>query len=197
MAKRRVDGRQTIIDAAREEFAEQGYGAASIRNIAQRAELSLSALYYYYASKQELLAAILDADCAAYFEACDKALASAGESATEQLCALVEGTVRFRSEHPAKSSVLLTEARSLSEEHTALHRQTAARASGRFRDIIEAGISSGEFATRQPEDARRAIIAMCNAVSQWFDPSGPDSVDEVVSRYRALAMLLVEHQPDH
>lgn len=195
MARRRNAGQQVIIDAARREFAEQGYGAASIRNIADRADLSLSALYYYYRGKQDLLAAILDEDFAAYFEACDKALATAGTSAAEQLSALVAGTVRFRSEHPSKSSVVLTESRSLNEEHMARYRETAKRASDRFSQIIAEGTASGEFRTQFPEDARRAVIAMCNAISQWYEADGSLSVDELTQRYIRLALTIVEYQP--
>ena len=69
---------QEIIDAAREEFVEQGYGAASIRDIAQRCGMSMSALYHYYPGKQDLLKAILDEGVEAYFDACERALAAAG-----------------------------------------------------------------------------------------------------------------------
>src|SRR5699024_12668069 len=41
--------------------SDLGYGGASIRSIAQKTGVSLSAMYYHYASKQELLAAMLNA----------------------------------------------------------------------------------------------------------------------------------------
>ena len=51
------------------------------------------------------------------------------------------------------------------------------------------------FATRYPEDARRAIIAMCNAIAQWWRPDGPLTREDLVGRYVALALTLVEYRP--
>ena len=46
--------------AALAAFLEVGYHGATIRDIAQRAGLSVPGLYHHYASKQEMLVAILD-----------------------------------------------------------------------------------------------------------------------------------------
>lgn len=195
MSVRTAVGHQAIVEAARLEFAERGYSAASIRDIAQRAGLSLSALYYYYKGKQDLLAAILDADMAAYWAACDEALAEAGSDPAARLRALVAATVRFRTDHPVKSNIVITESRSLEPEYLARYQASNDRASDRFREIIEDGLAAGDFHTPYAEDARRAIIAMCNAIAQWYDVDGPVGVDELVERYVALALTIVEHRP--
>jgi len=189
-----AEGHKAIVEAARLEFAERGYSAASIRNIAQRAGLSLSALYYYYKGKQDLLAAILNADLAAYWTACDEALGAAGDDPASQLRAIVAATVRFRTEHPVKSNIVITESRSLEPKYLEHYVESNNRASDRFRDIIEAGIRAGVFHTPYAEDARRAIIAMCNAIAQWYDVDGPVGVDELVTRYTDLALTIVEHR---
>ncbi|WP_063756441.1 TetR/AcrR family transcriptional regulator [Streptomyces sp. NRRL S-1824] len=191
----RPAGHKAIIEAARKEFAEQGYGATSIRDIAQRAGVSLSALYYYYKGKQELLVAILDEGLDAYFEACDKALESAGDDPAERLEAIVAATVRFRTGHPVKSSIVLTEGRSLEAEHLERYRKNEERASQQFRDIIDKGVEEGVFLTPYPDDARRAVIAMCNAIAQWYRPDGPVTEDELVERYVSLALTVVEYRP--
>ncbi|WP_420753334.1 TetR/AcrR family transcriptional regulator [Rhodococcus sp. O3] len=188
-------GHAAILDAARAEFAERGYAAATIRNIAQRAGLSLSALYYYYRSKQEVLVALLEDGLAAYTEACDRALGQAGPGAAERLDALVEATVRFRATHPAKSTIGRTERRSLDPEHQRAYRDHEVRGTERFRAIIEQGISDGDFRTPFPDEARRTIIAACNAIAEWFDPDGGVSLDEIVDRYVAIAFTVVEYRP--
>jgi AcrR family transcriptional regulator len=188
-------GHVAILDAARAEFAERGYAAATIRTIAQRAGLSLSAMYYYYKSKQELLVALLNDGLTAYAEACDKALASAGDDPGEQLEALVDATVRFRATHPAKSSIGMTERRNLDAEHQQKFRDHEACGTERFRRIIERGVSEGLFLTPYPEDARRTIIAGCNALAEWYRPDGSVSVDDLVERYVSLAFTIVEYRP--
>ncbi|MDI3406940.1 TetR/AcrR family transcriptional regulator [Streptomyces cavernicola] len=191
----RPPGHAAIVRAARAEFAERGYGATSIRDIAQRAGVSLSALYYYYKGKQDLLVAILDDAQDAYFSSCEQALAEAGEDPAEQLEALVEATVRYRSTHASKSNILLSEERSLEPEHLERYRADNARSTRRFRDIIERGVQDGLFLTPYPDDARRAVIAMCNAVAQWYEPGGALSEDDLVERYVSLALTAVEYRP--
>ncbi|WP_443044333.1 hypothetical protein [Streptomyces sp. NBC_00353] len=40
----------------------------------------------------------------------------------------------------------------------------------------------GLHQTEYPDHARRAVIAMCNAVAQWYRPDGPVTEDELVER---------------
>ena len=49
-----------ILDAAEAVFAERGFEAASLREIARRAGLQQPGLYNHFASKRELYAAVLD-----------------------------------------------------------------------------------------------------------------------------------------
>lgn len=52
--------REQILDAALEEFAEQGFRGATIKRIAQRARLqSQGLIYWYFASKEALFQAVL------------------------------------------------------------------------------------------------------------------------------------------
>ncbi len=186
-------GHTALLLAAREEFAEHGYEGTSIRQIAQRAGMSLSVLYHYYPGKMDLLQAIVDEAIDAYFAACADELAGAGDDPVRRLTALVTATVRFRSAHPAKSSVLVGEERSFDPDFLRHYRRRMAEGSRLFSDVIEAGVSAGLFHTPYPEDARRAVIAMCNAIGEWYAPSGPLTVDEIAQRYSALALVIVEH----
>ncbi|HCX85527.1 MAG TPA: TetR family transcriptional regulator [Micrococcales bacterium] len=52
--------RETILDAALELFGEVGFRAASLREIAARAEISHPGVIYHFATKEELLLAVLE-----------------------------------------------------------------------------------------------------------------------------------------
>lgn len=52
--------RERILAAAVEEFKEQGYADASIRNIANNAEISLGNIYRYYQNKEALYFAVIN-----------------------------------------------------------------------------------------------------------------------------------------
>lgn len=52
---RRGDTRQRIQDVAMELFAEQGYEKTSLREIAERLEVTKAALYYHFKTKEDIL----------------------------------------------------------------------------------------------------------------------------------------------
>lgn len=56
----REDAIERILSAAKELFANNGYAATTIQMIAQRANLVPSAIYHYFAGKEDLLEAVLD-----------------------------------------------------------------------------------------------------------------------------------------
>ncbi|WP_405733573.1 TetR/AcrR family transcriptional regulator [Streptomyces sp. NBC_00028] len=58
--RRRGNTRQRIQDVALELFAEQGYEKTSLREIAERLEVTKAALYYHFKTKEEILASIFD-----------------------------------------------------------------------------------------------------------------------------------------
>ncbi|NNN38261.1 TetR/AcrR family transcriptional regulator [Streptomyces sp. S3(2020)] len=58
--RRRGDTRQRIQDVALELFAEQGYEKTSLREIAERLDVTKAALYYHFKTKEEILVSIFD-----------------------------------------------------------------------------------------------------------------------------------------
>ncbi|MGW0089245.1 TetR/AcrR family transcriptional regulator [Streptomyces sp. NPDC003328] len=58
--QRRGDTRQRIQDVALELFAEQGYEKTSLREIAERLDVTKAALYYHFKTKEEILVSIFE-----------------------------------------------------------------------------------------------------------------------------------------
>jgi len=56
----KASNRQAILDAARQVFAELGYGAASVRDIIRGTKLASGTFYNYFSSKEEVFRALLD-----------------------------------------------------------------------------------------------------------------------------------------
>ncbi|WNI17102.1 TetR/AcrR family transcriptional regulator [Actinacidiphila sp. ITFR-21] len=57
---RRNDTRRRIQDVALELFAEQGYEKTSLREIAERLDVTKAALYYHFKTKEDILVSIVD-----------------------------------------------------------------------------------------------------------------------------------------
>lgn len=60
--RERQEIRGKILDAARELFAERGYEAVTMRNIAERIEYSATAIYFHFKDKEALLRNLCDED---------------------------------------------------------------------------------------------------------------------------------------
>ena len=58
MARRRSDLRERILDTALELFNEEGYDKTSLREIAERLDVTKAALYYHFKSKADILLAL-------------------------------------------------------------------------------------------------------------------------------------------
>lgn len=191
----RGNGLAAIMRSARDIFAERGYHGASIRDIAKGAGLSLSVLYYYYSSKQELLNALLDETLGDYLRGCEKELAAAGDDPAARLAAFVRATVDYRVRRQVESHLALREMRHLEPELLEKFVERRDRVPRLLREVIDDGVARGVFATPHPDEAQRAILAMCNAIAQWYQPSGDLTVHDLVERYERFALNLVEHRP--
>ncbi|MFI0445650.1 TetR/AcrR family transcriptional regulator [Actinomadura sp. 6N118] len=191
----RGNGLAAIMGSAREIFAERGYHGASIRDIAKRAGLSLSALYYYYDGKQELLHALLEDALADVFQSCQTALSAAGDDPAARLGAFVRALVEYRVRRQVDSLLALREIRNLEPERLERFVERRDELPRLLREIIEDGVARGVFTTPYPDEAQRAVLGMCNAVAQWYQPSGDLGVTDLVDRYIHLSLTLVQDLP--
>lgn len=72
--------RAQLLDAALEVFVAQGYHAAAMDDIAERAGVSKPVLYQHFPGKLDLYLALLDASCEAIIDNCRAALASTNDN---------------------------------------------------------------------------------------------------------------------
>jgi AcrR family transcriptional regulator len=101
--------RAAILDAALSVFAEHGYHAASIDEIARGAEVSKALIYEHFASKQALWASLLDAQVAEIFRRLAAGAATA-EPGEVRLRAGVDAFLTFVEERRGAWRMLFREA---------------------------------------------------------------------------------------
>jgi len=94
-----------ILDAASEVFARRGYHAATTREIARAAQLSLAGLYHYVGDKDELLFLVLARALDTLLQSLDDALAAARTPET-RLLALIRTHLEFGFTHGAALRVI-------------------------------------------------------------------------------------------
>jgi AcrR family transcriptional regulator len=184
---------ERILTAALELFTEKGYHGSTIRQIADRAGVSVPGLYHHFASKRALLERLMDDTMDALLAATTEAVAPHRDDPVALLRATVGAHVRFHIEFQRRSFVGNTELRSL----VSPARERIVRKRDRQRELFEAavaaGLRTGAFHTPYPGEAVRAIVTMCTAVATWYRPERALSPEQVVERYCHLALEVVGH----
>ncbi|MEE4026061.1 TetR/AcrR family transcriptional regulator [Gordonia sp. PKS22-38] len=180
--------------AALAAFAEQGYHGTSVREIAARANLSVPGLYHHYPSKQSLLQGLLERTMSDLLHRSEVAIAEAGDRPVDQFDAVVESLLRFHMYRREQAFVGSTEIRSLDDGYKSTYIGHRDRQQRMVDEIVFAGVEAGDFATRYPKDASRAVATMCVGVSTWFKLDGELDADELISRNLELARALVGYR---
>jgi AcrR family transcriptional regulator len=184
-----------VLRAALACIVQKGYHGCSIRDIAEEAHCSVSALYRYYPSKQAMLVALFDLTmtdllwrATAARDECDPAFP------VERFARLVESLTLYHSYRKEMGFVGASEMRSLDgESHAVISAKRVALQ--RMVDAeVQVGVELGVFNTVRPQEAARAVVTMCVAVSQWYNPDGGERPEEVASAYVQFALDLVTHQ---
>src|SRR6185369_14951644 len=101
-----------ILKAAAAIFAEKGYHEASIREISRATDVSLSRLYYYFSSKEELLYLIQDHCFTTLAENLDRLLEQEADPA-RRFYLMVDNHLRFFVSNMKEMKVLSHELESL------------------------------------------------------------------------------------
>src|SRR3954471_21177357 len=105
-----VTRRREIEDAASALFHLRGYAATSVRDIADALSLRGPSLYAHVASKEDVLAAIVERIADRFEQAAERAgRATEGRDAIARLDALVRAHVRAVTADPGSASVFVDE----------------------------------------------------------------------------------------
>jgi len=102
--------RAAILDAALLVFADRGYHASSIDDIARGGGISKALIYEHFASKQDLYAVLLEQHAGVLFSALSEAISEAGRSAPARLEVGFDAFYRFVEEHRGAWLMLFREA---------------------------------------------------------------------------------------
>jgi AcrR family transcriptional regulator len=184
--------RGTVLDAACLLFADRGYRATSMKDIATELGVRAPSLYNHITSKQDILYAIMD-------KAMDRALAALEEAldgvddVADQLRRATESLVLDFLRYPAEVTVCNVEVRSLDPGNRLAIVAKRDRYGARVRRIIELGCRTGRFLTPTPQIAVFAVLELGNSAKSWFKPGGRYTDTYVARAYGDFALRVVGH----
>ena len=153
--------RDDILAAAAQIFSEKGFHAASMQDIALAVELQKASLYYHFASKQELLLALLD-QALELLIAEMQCVVNEPLPPDQKLRSAMVAYLRTMLDYRQLAAVLLLEHRSLDPDLQSRHIPRRDRFERLWRDLIQDGIEQGICVTtrvgnRQPRGSKAQV----------------------------------------
>lgn len=182
--------RGRILEAALAVFAESGFGAGSIRQIAVAVGINSATLYAHYPSKGHVLAELVRIGHEETHARLSEALGSAAGDAPAQLAALVRAHVLVHTDYPLLAVVTNDELHALSPELAAPALQLRAACRQMLLDTLVRGVKDGDFAVPDLLLAATAIGALGLRVAYWFGPDQAHTREHVADCYTEFALRI-------
>ena len=203
--RHRSSGHQTraeILAAAERHFAERGFEAARLEDIAADVGIRRAAIFYYFGDKHELYAAVLDEVFAGAMAA-----VPSGGSAAERLEASLTGWIDYVARRPSVARLILREAASAQPDVVSPFVRAGSAPIAMLRAMIDEGVAAGEL--KPLADPHRFISLMGAttvfhfAAMPWlthdvpFDPWSRSELEKLKHEILLVArsMLGIEARP--
>lgn len=171
--------KEQITGIAQSLFRTKGYAATSMRDLAREIGIEPASLYSHVRSKEELLQTICFKIARQFFDALHPVLA-AELRAEEKLARAIEAHVRVIIDNLDATTVFFHEWKHLSEPHLSDFKLLRNRYEKQFRDLIEEGITRGEFDEVDAHISVKLLFGMMNSLHEWYNPKGKLKQKEIV-----------------
>lgn len=177
--------REKILAAAVRLFAEFGYHASSMRDIARVTGIQAASIYYHYANKQALLVEIMDTHMR-NLNANLERIVQKQAPIRQRLREAIANHIRLHTTYKAEFFIIDTEIRALEGENRTSILALRDRYESLLQELLREGMQQGIFRQLDIKVASYALIAMCTEVATWFRPEGRLSVQQVIDIYTMM-----------
>lgn len=182
-----------ILAAGLEVFAERGFSATRLDDVAERAGVAKGTVYLYFATKEELFEAVVRDAFSPILERMTGAVALPEASCPALIRLLIETIYREIVGTGRREIIrlLVAESKRFPNLVTFYHREAISCGKAIIAEILRRGIERGEFrdspATRYPE----VIIGPAIMAAIWklvFDPVEPMDLDDMIEAHLDLVL---------
>jgi AcrR family transcriptional regulator len=148
-----------LLDAARDEFVAKGFDAARIEDIARRAGLSKGAVYLYFASKEELLRALIEREVAPMFGQV-RTLAKTIEDPRAALTMIARtiGAALIDPRFIATPHLVISIANRFPDIRDYYRQEIVGQAKGALEILLKRGMALGQFRKMPAHVAVRSLV---------------------------------------
>ena len=193
--RKRERRRQEILGVAAALFAERGYAAVSLDEVAERLDVTKGSLYHYFSGKEELGSAAIETLGTAWTARLARLLETTPGTPSCRLRALVhEQLVIAVREHPAALGLFLVPDDWPDAQRTVI-KELRRRHDRLFRDVVEEGVAAGEFVVVDLDTTLRCLHAAMTEASVWYRDLRGAALDRALDGLVDTLMMLVGVRP--
>jgi TetR/AcrR family transcriptional regulator len=157
--------RAEIVAAAERHFAERGFEATRLDDIATEVGIRRAAIFYHFGDKQDLYAAVLGE----VFRDWTEALPNGG-SAAERLETSLTGWIDYVARRPSVARLILREAANSQPGKVSPFVRAGGASVEWFRAVIDEGIASGEL---EPQIEPYRFMSLMGAITVFHFAAMP------------------------
>lgn len=169
----------SILKAASKVIAKDGYEGASVREVAAKAKIGLSGIYYYFKSKDELLYALQHHAFSTLTDNLRERLQKAA-SPEDKLKAVIDNHFEYFSSNMDNLKVCVHEIESLSGKY---YKSVLEVRQEYFRLVRGAVAEVAESRNYGTNLAALALFGSLNWVYMWYDPQKNPDVNRVSDQF--------------
>jgi TetR/AcrR family transcriptional regulator, cholesterol catabolism regulator len=177
--------REELTRVAARLFAERGYEATSLADLAGALGIQKASLYHHIGSKEDLLWEVARAGGEAFHAALDAVPEEL--PAPERIRLALRGHLRVVAEQLDAATVFTREWRALAGERRERFLAERRRYEERIRDLFRDGVEGGELRTDlDPAAAALLFLSAANWAYTWLRPGG--DTDALADRFHGVLL---------
>jgi AcrR family transcriptional regulator len=186
--KARRGRRKEILEIAGRQFAEKGYGEATVRDIGEAAGILSGSLYRHFDSKESILEELLRSYLDELVELYEPITVETEGSAAAALQKLIRLACEIVRAHRVEVLILHDNYRMFHRvSRFTFVRVMQRRINSFWLRVLEEGRATGEFRREMnPKLATRVILGGIETTVRWYDPRGQFTPDEIAEHYATL-----------
>ena len=170
-------------------FAERGYAAVSMRQIASKVGLQVGALYNYFPDKQTILSELLINHMENLLQTWHRQ--TLPEKSDKLLEFFVDFHIEYHLNRPEEVFIAYMELRNLNPDNFKKIEKLRNKYELILIKILSDGVNKNLFTCEETKIASLAIIGMLKEVNTWYKKDGRISVPEIKNIYQQIVLKAV------
>lgn len=163
-------------------FAHHGVDSTSMRMLAERLGVTKAALYYHFASKEDLHFEIHRSVMNEMISQL-RVIAASSDTAARKTEAVIVHMITSIARRKDEFTVMLREGTLLRTADWEVIESQRDEFRGLIREILREGQSTGEFDVPDLNSATFALLGMCNWAFTWLRADGPLSSEQIAQHF--------------